>query len=92
MREEFDIINDFTPEEEQKIRDENKWAEEPWYVFSDTRFQIHGSDLWFLSLSLNNVFFSMKKLFFRYFYTKISRSFENRAILKNRACSIIILF
>lgn len=28
IRETFGIINDFTPEEENQIREENKWAEE----------------------------------------------------------------
>ena len=28
IREYFNIENDFTPEEEQQIMDENKWAEE----------------------------------------------------------------
>ena len=28
VRKMFDIVNDFTPEEEQKIIEENKWAEE----------------------------------------------------------------
>jgi len=28
IRRRFNIVNDFTPEEEQQIRDENKWAEE----------------------------------------------------------------
>ncbi len=28
IRQTFGIINDFTPEEEAQIREENKWAEE----------------------------------------------------------------
>ena len=28
MRALFGIVNDFTPEEEEKIREENKWVEE----------------------------------------------------------------
>jgi S-phase kinase-associated protein 1 len=28
LRKTFNIINDFTKEEEQQIREENKWAEE----------------------------------------------------------------
>lgn len=28
IRVDFDIVNDFTPEEEERIREENKWAEE----------------------------------------------------------------
>ena len=28
IRKTFNIINDFTPEEEQQIREENRWAEE----------------------------------------------------------------
>jgi len=28
IRQQFGIVNDFTPEEEAQIREENKWAEE----------------------------------------------------------------
>ena len=28
MRQIFNIVNDFTPEEEAKVREENKWCEE----------------------------------------------------------------
>ena len=28
IRKAFNIVNDFTPEEEQKVREENKWCEE----------------------------------------------------------------
>ena len=28
IRKTFNIVNDFTPEEEEQIRDENRWAEE----------------------------------------------------------------
>jgi S-phase kinase-associated protein 1 len=28
IRKEFNIENDFTPEEEAQVRDENRWAEE----------------------------------------------------------------
>ena len=29
IRRTFNIVNDFTPEEEQQVREENKWCEEP---------------------------------------------------------------
>jgi S-phase kinase-associated protein 1 len=28
IRREFNIVNDFTPEEEARVREENSWAEE----------------------------------------------------------------
>lgn len=28
IRKEFNIVNDFTPEEEAQVREENRWAEE----------------------------------------------------------------
>ena len=30
IRKTFNIINDFTPEEEAQVREENKWCEEAW--------------------------------------------------------------
>lgn len=35
IRENFHIVNDFSPEDEQKIREENKWALDELYHFGD---------------------------------------------------------
>lgn len=38
IRETFNIVNDFTPEEESQIREENKWCEEAWWLFLISKY------------------------------------------------------
>jgi len=33
IRKTFNIVNDFTPEEEKQVREENKWCEEAWLIW-----------------------------------------------------------
>ena len=37
IRKTFNIVNDFTPEEEAQVREENKWCEEAWDYFDNNK-------------------------------------------------------